>query len=209
MPILEIRIFWIIFAHILILCLSNTLVQYPFVFGGFRTTCGAFSYPLIFILTDLSTRLLGQKQARRIILRAMFPGLLCSYLISNYFSYGALFVMNNLALRIALASFCAYVLGQLLDIAIFQKLRHMPPWWIAPSVSLIFSNFFDTYLFFFIAFHHCSNEFLSAHWPEIAIVDLLFKLTVSLISFVPLYGVILRFVLRTQNKRKELSLSNL
>lgn len=210
MLILEIRLFWLVSAHILILSLSNTLVQYPFALFGFHTTWGAFSYPLIFILTDLSTRLLGQTSAKRIILQAMFPGLACSYLISNYLSYGSLLVMNSLALRIALASFCAYVSGQWLDIAIFQKLRQKPQWWVAPSVSSVFGNLFDTYLFFSIAFYGSSNVFLGTHWPEMAIVDLLFKLTVSLISFVPLYGVVLQYILQAQAKRyKELGVNSL
>ncbi|CDZ76098.1 Inner membrane protein YhhQ [Legionella massiliensis] len=192
----EFSLYWLALAHILLICLSNTLVQYPFVLFGFHTTWGAFSYPLIFILTDLTTRLFGQEKARKIIFLAMFPGLICSYLISNFFSYGNVFVANVFALRIALASFCAYVLGQLLDIIVFQRLRENSKWWVAPSVSNIFGNLLDTYVFFFTAFYQCSNAFLSAHWPEIAMIDLLFKISISLLTFVPLYGIVLQLILR-------------
>ncbi|ARG96255.1 7-cyano-7-deazaguanine/7-aminomethyl-7-deazaguanine transporter [Legionella micdadei] len=199
------KIKWLVLAHVSIICLSNTLVQFPFVFLGFRTTCGAFTYPIIFILTDLSTRLLGQSEARRVVMLAMLPGLLCSFLISNYYSQGDLFAHNTLALRIALASLAAYVLGQLLDIVIFQKLRLYPKWWIAPSVSNVFGNLLDTFCFFFIAFYHSTNLFLSAHWVEIATVDLVFKLTISLLTFIPLYGIILQLILR---KKTILELTN-
>lgn len=101
-------------------------------------------------------------------------------------------------MRIAIASFCAYVLGQLLDISIFQRLRQRPQWWLAPSVSTVFGNLFDTYCFFFIAFYQSANVFLSAHWLEIATVDLIFKVLISLFSFVPLYGLILRSILRNK-----------
>ncbi|WP_231861949.1 7-cyano-7-deazaguanine/7-aminomethyl-7-deazaguanine transporter [Legionella hackeliae] len=188
--------FCLIMAHITIIALSNTLVQYPFTFLGFKTTWGAFSYPLIFILTDLTVRLLGQKIAKKVVYFAMLPGLVCSYLISNAYAQNALLSYNEVALRIAFASFLAYVFGQLLDITVFQKLRNQTKWWVAPGVSNIFGNVFDTYCFFFIAFYQSSDVFLSAHWMEIATVDLVFKLLISLISFLPLYGLILKLLLQ-------------
>lgn len=146
------KILWLVLTHIIIICLSNILVQHPFILLGFHTTYGAFTYPLIFILTDLTTRLLGQAQARKVILLAMLPGLACSFLISNYYSQGDLLAHNTVALRVALASLSAYVLGQLLDITIFQKLRQRPQWWVAPSVATIFGNLFDTFCFFLLLF---------------------------------------------------------
>ena len=189
---------WLVLAHVVIICLSNTLVQYPFVLWGLRTTWGAFSYPLIFILTDLTTRLLGPESARKTIFAAMIPGLLCSYLISNWYAHGVLLAYNNLVLRIAFASFCAYVAGQLLDITIFQRLRQQAKWWVAPAVSTIFGNLFDTYSFFFVAFYQSNNAFLSTHWFEIFTVYFIFKLLINLISFVPLYGLILTLILRNK-----------
>lgn len=186
----------LVLAHIVIICLSNTLVQYPFTVFGLHTTWGAFSYPLIFVLTDLSTRLSGQQQARQIIFIAMLPALLCSYLISNYYAENHWLAYNSVVLRIALASFCAYLVGQLLDITIFQGLRRLKQWWVAPAVSNIFGNIFDTYCFFFIAFYQGENAFLSAHWTELARVDLVVKLLIGLLSFVPLYGLILKRILR-------------
>jgi uncharacterized integral membrane protein (TIGR00697 family) len=199
------KIAWIVFTHVTIIALSNTLVQFPFICFGYRTTYGAFTYPLIFILTDLSTRLLGQEKARKIVLLAMLPGLICSFFISNYYIQGEFFVFNTVSLRVALASLAAYALGQLLDIIIFQKLRQQQQWWVAPSVSNVFGNLFDTFCFFFVAFYHSNNPFLSAHWPEIARVDLFFKITISLLTFVPLYGIVLQWILRNKTEATQLA----
>lgn len=182
--------------HIIIICLSNLLVQRPLEILNFHTTWGAFTYPLIFIFTDLTTRLVGARAARCVIFLAMFPGLIFSLLISNWFEFGHIWLLNRLSLRIAMASFIAYTLGQLLDILIFQKLRLKESWWLAPTASAIFGNFFDTFCFFFIAFYQSSNPYLSLHWPQIAAVDLGFKLFINLVSFIPLYGLILNWWLR-------------
>lgn len=188
----------IIFAHIVIICSSNILVQHPIVIFGWHTTLGAFSYPLIFIFTDLTTRIAGAALARKVIYLAMLPGLLGSFLITNWFEYGHLWVQNTFAIRIALASFTAYVTGQLIDILFFRKLQKQSRWWVAPTIANVFGNLLDTYSFFFIAFYHSSNLFLSTHWLEIASVDLAFKLVISLFSFVPLYGLIMAWFLRRQ-----------
>ncbi|MFC3908265.1 7-cyano-7-deazaguanine/7-aminomethyl-7-deazaguanine transporter [Legionella dresdenensis] len=185
----------LISAHLFIICLSNLLVQHPMVIMGYHTTWGAFSYPLIFVLSDLTTRLAGPRAARIIVYCAMLPALLLSLVISNWAEHGQLFVLNLLVLRIAAASCCAYTVGQLIDIAFFQKLRQKQQWWIAPAVSNIFGNILDTYIFFFVAFYQSSNPFLNQHWPEIACVDLCFKLLISFLSVIPLYGLILKKLL--------------
>lgn len=186
------------FCHILLLIMSNFLVQYPFEILGYKTTWGAFTYPAIFILTDLTTRLSTANIARQIIVLSMIPGLVISYLISSLVdstgSWHDLLTIHIIPLRIALASFIAYAVGQLLDISVFQRYRQNANWWLAPILSSSTGNLIDTLLFFFIAFYHCSNPFLSQHWPEIATVDVLFKIAISLIAFVPIYGFILRLV---------------
>lgn len=187
---------FLIFLHVALICLSNILVQHPVMIAGFRTTWGSFSYPLIFILTDLTTRLLGASLARKIVYSAMLPGLVLSFFMANWFNHISLLTADSVAFRIALASFCAYVLGQLLDILFFQKLKKKKQWWVAPSVATTFGNILDTYCFFFIAFFHGTNLFLSSHWLEIATVDLVFKLLISVGSMLPLYGLILASILR-------------
>lgn len=184
-------------GHILLLTISNVLVQYPFELFGYHTTWGAFSYPAIFILTDLTTRLANAQDARVIVYRSMFPGLIISYIVASYIetsglSLSDLFTVHVMPLRIALACFCAYVLGQILDIFVFQRYRANSSWWLAPILSTTVGNIVDTVVFFAIAFYHCSNPFLSQHWTEIAIVDMFFKFSISLIAFVPMYGIVLR-----------------
>ena len=108
--------------HIAIIIASNYLVQLPIDLLGFHSTWGAFSFPFIFLATDLTVRLIGKQPARRVIARVMLPALLASYVVSVLFHEGrfnglaALGEFNGFVFRIALASFAAYVLGQLLDI---------------------------------------------------------------------------------------------
>ena len=178
--------------HVSLILVSNVLVQYPFQLFGLHTTWGAFSYPLIFILTDLTTRIYGAKLARKVVFASMLPGLLLSYLVSSYFdSNASMFSLHVMPLRIAGACFLAYLVGQLLDILVFQRFRENASWWVAPSLSTIAGNFIDTILFFSVAFYNCADPFLSAHWPEIAAVDMSFKVLLSLFAFVPVYGIVL------------------
>ena len=104
--------------HISIIIASNYLVQLPIVLFGFTSTWGAFSFPFIFLATDLTVRLIGTSPARRVIARAMLPALVASYIVGVLFHLGtfsgfaALASFNSLVFRVAFASFAAYVLGR-------------------------------------------------------------------------------------------------
>jgi len=184
--------------HILIIIASNYLVQLPITLFGYHTTWGAFSFPFIFLATDLTVRLLSKQAARRVIARVMLPALVASYVVSVVFQEGsyrgidALLSFNDFVLRISLASFVAYVIGQLLDIQVFDRLRRIKAWWIAPSLSTVLGNLADTFAFFSVAFWHSSNPFMAEHWVEMATVDYAIKLIISMLLFLPLYGVLLR-----------------
>ncbi|WP_333708430.1 7-cyano-7-deazaguanine/7-aminomethyl-7-deazaguanine transporter [Ottowia beijingensis] len=189
--------------HIAIVIASNYLVQLPITLLGFHSTWGAFSFPFIFLATDLTVRLIGKASARRVILRAMLPALLASYVVGVLFhegrfnGAGALGDFNTFVFRIAFASFAAYVLGQLLDIQVFDRIRQKSSaWWLAPAAASVFGQALDTAAFFAIAFWRSSNAFMAAHWVEIAWVDYAIKLGVSLLLFVPAYGVLLAAVVR-------------
>lgn len=183
--------------HIVVIAASNYLVQLPFSLFGWHTTWGAFSFPFIFLATDLTVRLFGKGRARSIIARVMLPALLISYGVSVLFQEGAfqgvaaLGEWNLFVGRIALASFMAYVLGQLLDIHVFDRLRRLRAWWVAPAFSTLLGNLADTFAFFAIAFWNGPSAFMSEHWVEIAWVDYAIKLGVSLAFFLPLYGMLL------------------
>ncbi len=104
---------------------------------------------------------------------------------------------NLFVARIAAASFMAYALGQILDVHVFNRLRQNRRWWLAPTASTLFGNISDTLAFFFIAFWRSPDAFMAGHWMEIALVDYCFKVLISIIFFLPMYGVLLNMLLKS------------
>ncbi|GAB7215720.1 hypothetical protein OS42_23310 [Dickeya oryzae] len=146
---------WLSLFHVLVIISSNYLVQLPITIFGFHTTWGAFTFPFIFLASDLTVRIFGAPLARRIILTVMVPALIASYLVSSLFykgewqGFSALSQVNPMVARIAAASLMAYVLGQILDVHVFNRLRQLKAWWVAPAASAVFGNLSDTIAFFF------------------------------------------------------------
>jgi len=181
---------------------SNYLVQFPITVFGFKATWGAFTFPFIFLATDLTVRILGARAGRRIIFYAMGPALVVSYMVTVCFQNGkwlgfhSLLSFNLFVARIAIASFSAYVIGQLNDIFVFNKLRQHRQWWHAPLASAIFGNFMDTLTFFLIAFYKTSDAYLADNLFEIAAVDYAFKILINGIIFLPLYKIILDRIMK-------------
>ncbi|HBU9736435.1 TPA: 7-cyano-7-deazaguanine/7-aminomethyl-7-deazaguanine transporter [Klebsiella pneumoniae] len=202
---------WLSLFHLLVITSSNYLVQLPISIFGFHTTWGAFSFPFIFLATDLTVRIFGAPLARRIIFAVMVPALAISYGISALFYMGewqgfaALGTFNIFVARIAVASFMAYALGQILDVHVFNRLRQSRRWWLAPTASTLFGNISDTVAFFFIAFWRSPDPFMAAHWGEIALVDYSFKVLISIIFFLPMYGVLLNMLLKRLADKSDLS----
>lgn len=195
-------LFWLSLFHLLVITSSNYLVQLPVAIFGFHTTWGAFSFPFIFLATDLTVRIFGAPLARRIILAVMIPALFISYVVFCVFYQGAwqgwssLQNVNLFVARIACASFMAYALGQILDVHVFNRLRQLPQWWIAPASAMFLGNISDTLAFFFIAFYKSPDPFMASHWVEIALVDYSFKVLICMIFFLPAYGVLLNTALK-------------
>ncbi|MBB1313647.1 MULTISPECIES: 7-cyano-7-deazaguanine/7-aminomethyl-7-deazaguanine transporter [Aliivibrio] len=193
---------FLVLFHLVIIASSNYLVQIPFTLFGFHTTWGAFTFPFIFLATDLTVRIFGAKMARSIIFFVMLPALAVSYVLSVVFFEGQyqgllhLSEFNLFVARIAVASFMAYLLGQILDVYVFNRLRQLKQWWIAPTCSTLFGNALDTLAFFAIAFYQSPDAFMAEHWTEIALVDYSIKLVISLGLFVPMYGVLLNYLIR-------------
>jgi len=202
---------WLSLFHLLVITSSNYLVQLPISIFGFHTTWGAFSFPFIFLATDLTVRIFGAPLARRIILAVMIPALLISHGVSALFYMGewqgfaALTSFNLFVARIAAASFMAYALGQILDVHVFNRLRQNRRWWLAPTASTLFGNVSDTLAFFFIAFWRSPDPFMAAHWGEIAIVDYCFKVLISIVFFLPMYGMLLNMLLKKLADKSDLS----
>jgi len=123
---------------------SNILVQ--FLLGDWLTW-GAFTYPFAFLVTDLMNRTYGVKQARRVVLFGFVVGVICSLIGTQIMlEFGP-----AVSLRIALASGTAFLVAQLTDVLIFDRLRQ-GNWWKAPLVSSFMGSTLDTVLFFSIAF---------------------------------------------------------
>ncbi len=156
-------------------------------------------------------RIFGAPLARRIIFAVMIPALLISYVISSLFymgswqGFGALAHFNLFVARIATASFMAYALGQILDVHVFNRLRQSRHWWLAPTASTLFGNVSDTLAFFFIAFWRSPDAFMAEHWMEIALVDYCFKVLISIVFFLPMYGVLLNMLLKRLADKSEIN----
>ena len=130
-------------AMAIVIVISNILVAYPVELLLFQInladwlTYGAFSYPLIFLVTDLTNRIGGPAKARQVALSGFALGVVLSLVFADP--------------RIAVASGTAFLCGQFLDIALFHRLRN-GDWWKAPLFSSIGASVLDTVLFFSIAF---------------------------------------------------------
>jgi hypothetical protein len=133
-----------VIAMAAIVVASNVLVQ--FLFGAYLTW-GAFTYPLAFLVTDVVNRLAGPAAARRVVLAGFVVGLACSAVGTQIEGpFGPL-----VTTRVALGSAAAFLAAQLLDVAVFDRLRGRA-WWRAPLVSSVAGGALDTALFFTIAF---------------------------------------------------------
>ena len=186
-----------ILAMAAIVLASNILVQ--FLFGNWLTW-GAFTYPLAFLVTDIMNRVYGVAAARRVVFAGFVTGVICSLIGTQIMGeFGPL-----VTLRIALGSGLAFLVAQLMDVAIFDRLR-AGAWWRAPVVSTLVGSSLDTALFFTIAFS-ASLSFLEPAndvswagdilpilgygpeaplWLSLAIADWLVKLALALIALVP------------------------
>lgn len=133
-----------VIAMAIIVVVSNILVQYPI---GNWLTWGAFTYPFAFLVSEIVNRFHGVVAARRVVYAGFVVGLICSVIGTQIMGeFGPL-----VTLRVAIGSGVAFLVAQLLDITIFDKLRRSA-WWRAPFMGSFFGSCVDTLLFFSIAF---------------------------------------------------------
>jgi uncharacterized PurR-regulated membrane protein YhhQ (DUF165 family) len=177
-------------AHIIIIAISNYLVQFKIDLFGNPLAVAAFTFPLVVVLTDLTVRLLGKQTGRAVIALAFVPAIIVSMLV--VLAGGA---PSSVAFRIGLGSGMAYFISNLLDVYVFQYFREKyQTWWIAPTLSSVVSTFIDTYTFFFTAFYRGANEFMAANWFTVATNQSITKIIVSLLVILPAYGVLLGYL---------------
>jgi hypothetical protein len=156
-----------------VLC-SNYLVQFPINYYGLDEilTYGAFSYPIAFLITDLANRSYGKIIARKIVYLGFLIGISFTLLFSTDFA-------DYISVRIAVGSGVAFLVAQLLDVQIFDKLRKKDRF-IAPLTSSIIGSTVDTFLFFSISFYATGVP-----WVTLSIGDLSVKILVALIMLIP------------------------
>lgn len=154
-------------AMMLVVAASNYLVQFPLPSPALKDwlTWGAFTYPFSFLITDLVNRLIGPKEARRVVYAGFILGIALSIWLATP--------------RIAFASGTAFLLGQLLDITLFNRLRQQS-WWKAPFIASALGSVTDTTTFFSLAFFGTGLP-----WQGWAIGDLSVKLTFALLLLAP------------------------
>lgn len=177
-------------AHIVIIAVSNYLVQFKIDIFGNPLAVAAFTFPLVVVLTDLTVRLVGKTTGRAVIGLAFIPAILVSMAVVKL--GGA---PDSVALRIGLGSGIAYFISNLLDVYVFQYFREKyQTWWIAPTLSSVVATFIDTYTFFFTAFYKGANEFMAANWFTVATNNSISKILVSLLVILPAYGLLLNYL---------------
>ena len=181
-------------AMAFIVVISNILVQIPFAHFnlGELLTWGAFTYPLAFLINDLTNRRFGPAAARKVV----FIGFLIAVVLSYYFATP----------RIAIASGSAFLVAHLLDVSVFNRLRNAK-WWMPPLVSSLIGSAIDTAIFFSLAFapRFVGLDFAFGFddgslgfpasifgiamplWMSLAVGDFLVKVLISLVALVP-YG---------------------
>ena len=158
----QISLITLIIGMALVVVISNIAVSYPI---NDWLTWGALTYPIAFLVTDMTNRLFGVARARTVVYAGFLIGVILSLWAAD--------------MRIALASGSAFLIAQLLDITIFDKLRQKT-WWKAPLISTIISSAVDTLLFFSIAFIATGLP-----WVTWAIGDYGAKLAMAAILLMP------------------------
>ena len=186
-----------IIAMAAIVVASNILVQ--FLFGNWLTW-GAFTYPFAFLVTDLMNRTYGPSQARKVIFAGFVVGVICSLIGTQIMlEFGP-----AVTLRIALGSGTAFLVAQLMDVLVFDRLR-TGKWWRAPLVSSVVGSSLDTALFFTIAFSATlvfiepSNDVswagevlpilgfgpMAPLWVSLGVADFFVKMLLAMIALIP------------------------
>lgn len=154
-----------------IVLLSNVLVQYPI---NPWLTWGAFSYPVAYFVTDVCNRVFGPALARRVAWVGFVVGIVLSGLMAPW--------------RIAVASGTAFIVSQLLDVAVFNRLRRAS-WWKAPLFGSAAASVVDTAIFFSLAF--AGTDF---SWLHLAVGDLGVKLFMAVALLPPYRALVTRLV---------------
>ena len=157
-----------------VVLISTYLVQFPIEYYNLQEllTYGAFSYPVAFLITDLANRSYGKIVARKIVYFGFIIGVTFTLFFSTNFA-------DLISVRIAIGSGVAFMVAQLVDVQIFDKLRKKI-WFVAPLTSSLIGSTVDTFLFFSIAFYATGVP-----WVTLSFGDLAVKIFVALVMLIP------------------------
>ena len=157
-----------------VVLISNYLVQFPINYFGLNEilTYGAFSYPIAFLITDISNRFYGKISAIKIVYIGFAIGISFTLFFSINFT-------DLISVRIAIGSGTAFIVAQLLDVKIFDQLRK-EKWFVAPLTSSFVGSIVDTFLFFSISFYATEVP-----WFTLSLGDLAIKIFVALVMLIP------------------------
>ena len=172
---IENRLFFILAVFMaIVIAISNYLVQFPIKYFNLENllTYGAFSYPIAFLITDLSNRRYGKDTAKKIVYLGFGLGVFLTFYFSTNYS-------DLVSIRIAVGSGVAFLTAQLIDVNIFDRLRQKE-WFIAPLTSSLIGSIIDTFLFFSISFYGTG-----INWVTLSFGDLFVKIFVSLTMLIP------------------------
>ena len=187
-------LFILAFLMALVVVLSNYLVQFPVHYMGFQDllTYGAFSYPIAFLITDLSNRRYGKNTAKKIVYLGFILGVILTFYFSTNYS-------DLISIRIAIGSGTAFLVAQLIDVNIFDRLRKKV-WFAAPLVSSLIGSGIDTFLFFSISFYGTG-----VNWITLSFGDLFVKIFVALMMLIP-FRILLSHVKEISTMEKKISI---
>ena len=191
---IENRFFFILaFSMALVVALSNYLVQFPIKYIGLQDllTYGAFSYPVAFLITDLSNRRYGKNTAKKIVYLGFALGVFLTFYFSTNYS-------DLISIRIAIGSGTAFLVAQLIDVNIFDKLRNKI-WFAPPLVSSLIGSTIDTFLFFSISFYGTG-----INWITLSFGDLFVKIFVALVMLIP-FRLLLSYIHEISTEEKKIS----
>ena len=185
--------FILAFLMALVVALSNYLVQFPVNYLGLKDllTYGAFSYPIAFLITDLSNRRYGKNTAKKIVYLGFALGVFLTLYFSTNYS-------DLISIRIAIGSGTAFLVAQLIDVNVFDRLRKKI-WFTAPLVSSLVGSSIDTFLFFSIAFYGTGVS-----WITLSFGDLVVKIFAALIMLIP-FRLLLSYVQEISTPEKKIS----
>ena len=157
-----------------VVALSNYLVQFPIKYFGLENllTYGALSYPVAFLITDLSNRRYGKNVAKKIVYLGFTLGIFLTLYFSTNYS-------DLISIRIAIGSGTAFLVAQLIDVHIFDRLRNKI-WFLAPLSSSLIGSTIDTFLFFSISFYGTG-----VNWFTLSLGDLSVKIFIALAMLIP------------------------